>query len=446
MEQIKEIFDTLNAIVWGWPMLIMLVGAGVFLSFRLRFLTIFKLGKSFKLLWAGRSTDAAEGHISPFQALMTAMSGTVGTGNIAGVATAVFLGGPGALFWMWITALLGMATSYSEAVLAIKFREKQADNCYRGGPMYYIKNGMGKKWNWLGTAFAIFAAIACIGTGDSIQANSIANVIEANFNVPPLLTGLVVMVCVGLVVIGGIERIGQIAGTLVPFMTMTYITCGVVIMYIYSSDLADAVALVVTSAFSPTAATGGFAGSTMMLAIRFGVARGVFSNEAGLGSAPIAHSSAKTKEPVEQGLIAMLGTFLDTVVVCSITGLSIILTGVWDSGISGAALTANAFAVALPGVGNYIISIGLALFAFTTIIGWSYYGERCIEFVFGKKAVWIYRIIYVLVIPLGATMDLGLIWLISDTMNALMAIPNLIALFILSPVVVKLTKDYFNKI
>jgi len=444
VDVIFNFVNQLNHIVWGWPMLIMLLGVGIYLSIRLKFLTLLYLPYAFKKLWHGRSASG-HGAISPFQALMTAMSGTVGTGNIAGVATAIFLGGPGALFWMWVTAIMGMATSFSEAVLAVKYRDVDNKGGFHGGPMYYIKNGLGEKWKWLGSVFSFFACIACLGTGNTIQANSIADVLQSSFAIPPLVSGIVVMLCVGAVIIGGISRIGRLAGMIVPFMTGAYILCGCLILFMHASHLIPTIKLIIESAFTPVAAQGGFVGATVMMAIRFGMARGVFSNEAGLGTSPIAHSSAQTNEPVHQGLIAMLGTFLDTIVVCSITGLVIISTGAWNSGESGASLTALAFDRAFPDLGNYLIAIGLALFAFTTTISWSYYGERSIGYLCGEKSVKYYRIIYVLIIPFGATMNMNLIWLIADTLNALMAIPNLLALFILSPIVVRLSQDYFSR-
>lgn len=376
---------------------------------------------------------------------MTALSATVGTGNIAGVATAVFLGGPGALFWMWLTALVGMATKYSEAVLAVRFREVDERGSHVGGPMYYIRNGLGKKWAWLGVLFAIFAAIAGFGIGNTVQANSVADVMEATFGLPHWISGVILMVLVGLVLIGGIRRIGQVASALVPLMAVSYLIAGLVVLALNVADIPAAFALIFEHAFSPIAAEGGFAGAAVWAAIRFGVARGVFSNEAGLGSAPIAHAAAQTKNPINQGLVAMLGTFIDTIIICTITGLVIITSGAWTSGESGAALTSMAFSQALPGVGDYVVAIALAVFAFTTLLGWSFYGERCVEFLFGVKAIVPYRMAWVLAIPLGATVNLGLIWLVADTLNAMMALPNLIALIFLSPVVFKLTKEHFDQ-
>lgn len=445
MEAFESFISSINALVWGPPMLVMILGVGLFLSIGLKLMPVLKLRAGFQLMWKGRTGAESEGEIPPFQALMTALSATVGTGNIAGVATAVFLGGPGALFWMWLTALVGMATKYSEAVLAVRFREVDERGAYVGGPMYYIRNGLGKKWAWLGVLFAIFAAVAAFGIGNTVQANSVADVLETNFNLPHWVTGLVLMVLVGLVLIGGIKRIGQVASALVPFMAIAYVLVGLMVLAINANQIPDAISMVFTHAFSPIAAQGGFAGAAVWAAVRFGVARGIFSNEAGLGSAPIAHAAAQTKNPINQGMVAMLGTFIDTIIVCSITGLVIISSGAWTSGETGAALTSLAFETGLPGFGNYVVAISLATFAFTTIIGWSFYGERCIEFLFGVKAILPYRVIWILAIPVGATVNLGLIWLIADTLNAMMALPNLVALLLLSPVVFKLTREHFEK-
>jgi len=447
MEAIENIFGQINSLVWGPPMLVLILGVGLFLSLGLKLMPMLKLGAGIRLMWSGRSATGSEsdGEIPPFQALMTALAATVGTGNIAGVATAVFLGGPGALFWMWLTALVGMATKYSEAVLAVRFREVDERGSYVGGPMYYIRNGLGKKWAWLGVLFAIFAAIAGFGIGNTVQANSVADVMEATFGLPHWISGVILMVMVGLVLIGGIRRIGQVASALVPLMAVSYVIAGLVVLALNVADIPAAFALIFEHAFSPIAAEGGFAGAAVWAAIRFGVARGVFSNEAGLGSAPIAHAAAQTKNPINQGLVAMLGTFIDTIIICTITGLVIITSGVWTSGESGAALTSMAFSKALPGVGDYVVAIALAVFAFTTLLGWSFYGERCVEFLFGVKAIVPYRVVWVLAIPLGATVNLGLIWLVADTLNAMMALPNLIALIFLSPVVFKLTKEHFEQ-
>ncbi len=442
MEALQSLVGTINGWAWGPPMLVIILGVGLFLQIGLKFMPIRNLGRGFKLMFQGRES-VGEGQISPFNALMTALSATIGTGNIAGVATAVFLGGPGALFWMWMTALVGMATKYSEAVCAVKFREKDDQGNYVGGPMYYIKNGLGANWAWLGVVFAVFGAIAAFGIGNGVQANGVAQVLETNFGLNTSLTGIVLMGLTGAVILGGITRIGAVAGKLVPFMAVSYIFFGLIVLLINIGEIGNALSLVFTHAFTPSAAEGGFAGAAVWAAIRFGVARGVFSNEAGLGSAPIAHAAANTKGPVNQGLIAMLGTFIDTIIVCSITGLAIIASGAWTSGESGAALTSLAFETSLPGFGGYLIAVSLSIFAFTTILGWSYYGEKCVGFLAGTKALLPYRLLWIAAIYFGATADLGFIWLLADTLNALMALPNLIALALLSPVVFKVTKEFF---
>ncbi|MBR9911735.1 MAG: sodium:alanine symporter family protein [Gammaproteobacteria bacterium] len=446
MTAISNFIGTVNGIVWGPLMLVLILGVGLYLMIGLRLMPLLNIGTGFRLLFGGRkvaSSEQREGEISPFQALMTALSATVGTGNIAGVATAVFLGGPGALFWMWCTALVGMATKYAEAVLAVNYREVDEQGNHVGGPMYYIKNGLGKNWAWLGILFAGFGTVAAFGIGNTVQANSVADVLEANFGINVWLTGVVIMLLAGAVLIGGIRRIGHVASALVPFMAIAYISAGLVVLALNSAAIPHALELVFSHAFTPIAAEGGFAGAAVWAAIRFGVARGIFSNEAGLGSAPIAHAAAQTRDPIKQGMVAMLGTFIDTLIICTITGLVIITSGAWMSGESGAALTSLAFAEALPNFGNYVVAIALAIFAFTTILGWSFYGERCAEFLFGVKAIVPFRILWILSIPVGAGVSLNLIWLIADTLNALMAVPNLIALVLLSPVVFKLTRAYF---
>ncbi|ABZ78359.1 amino acid carrier protein [Shewanella halifaxensis HAW-EB4] len=447
MEAITDFVGMINGVVWGTPMLVMILGVGLFLTVGLRLMPILKLGTGFKLLWSGRIPDKdkrMKGEISPFNALMTSLSATIGTGNIAGVATAIFIGGPGALFWMWCTALVGMATKFAEAVLAVKYREVDDNGNHVGGPMYYIKNGLGSKWAWLGTAFALFGSLAGFGIGNTVQANSVADALSSNFGVPNWITGVVLMVLVGAVLMGGIKRIADVAGKLVPMMTVFYIAAGIAVLVVYAAEIPAAIELILHSAFNPVAAQGGFAGAAVWAAIRFGVARGVFSNEAGLGSAPIAHAAAQTNNPVAQGLVAMLGTFIDTLIVCSITGLAIIVSGAWTSGENGAALTSFAFSHAFP-LGNYVVAIALSVFAFTTILGWSFYCEKCVQFLFGVKAIKPFRIVWTLVVPLGAVSSLEFIWLLADTLNAMMAIPNLIALALLSPVVFALTREYFLK-
>jgi len=443
VEAITNAVGWLNGIVWGVPMLVLILGVGLFLTLGLKLLTILRIPFGFKLLWQGR-IPGGKGEISPFNALMTSLAATIGTGNIAGVATAIYLGGPGAIFWMWMTALVGMATKYAEAVLAVRYREEDERGKFVGGPMYYIKNGLGKNWAWMAATFALFAGIAGFGIGNMVQANSIANALNTSFAIPEWLTGVVLVFLIGAVLLGGIQRISTVAGKLVPFMAVAYIAAGSVVLLLNVEAIPGAFALIFTHAFTPTAATGGFAGAAVWAAIRFGVARGVFSNEAGLGSAPIAHAAAQSKGPVSQGLVAMLGTFIDTLVVCSFTALAILVTGAWTSGETGAALTSKAFDLALPGIGGYLIALSLAVFAFTTILGWSYYCERSLQYLFGVKIITPFRVVWSLAALVGATLKLSFVWLLADTLNAMMAIPNLIALALLSPIVFKLTKEFFD--
>ena len=439
----QALITEINGWAWGVPMQVLLLGTGVFLTVGLGFLTWIRLGLAFRMLASG--TDArGEGDIPPFRALMTSLSATIGTGNIAGVATAMTLGGPGALFWMWLTALFGMAMKYAEAVLAVRFREQDDRGGFSGGPMYYIKNGLGPRYAVLGGAFALFGSMAGFGLANTVQSNSVAQVLTDQFEIPWALTGVILMVLVGAVILGGIKRIAATASAVVPAMALAYLVMSGVVIISHWETIPSALATIISTAFTGASAAGGFAGATVWAAIRFGVARGIFSNEAGLGSAPIAHAAAQTNEPVEQGLIAMLGTFIDTLVVCTMTGLVIMLTGVLDSGISGASLTAMAFGEAIPG-GELVVTLGVVLFATTTMIGWSFYGERCVVYLFGTRGILPFRILWVLAIPVGAGTDLGLIWLIADTLNAFMAIPNLIALLLLSPVVFTLSRGYFGR-
>jgi len=441
---LHTLVNDLNGLVWGVPMLVLILCTGLYLMLRLKLMPIVRLGTGFRLLWQGRTKDDDEsGEISPFQALMTCLAATVGTGNIAGVATAIFLGGPGALFWMWCTALVGMATKYAEVVLAVHFREKDERGEHVGGPMYAIRNGLGKRWAWLGGAFALFGGLAGFGIGNMVQVNSMAQALETTFSVPLWLTGVVTMVVVGLVILGGIKRVGAVASSLVPAMCIGYIIAAIAVLVTHASEIPHALSLVFTHAFTPAAATGGFAGAAVMAAIRFGVARGVFSNEAGLGTAGIAQAAGTTNSAVRSGMIGMLGTLIDTLIICTMTGLTIICSGVWTSGQSGAALSAAAFETALPGFGGIILTIALVVFAFTTILGWSYYCERCWEFLAGTKTILPFRIIFVLAVPFGAIAQLDFAWLLADTLNGLMAIPNLISLLLLSPVVLRLTREYF---
>jgi AGCS family alanine or glycine:cation symporter len=445
-ETLIDLISGLNGIVWGPLMLVLILGTGLFLMLGLKGMPVRRLGYGFRMLWQGRD-GRGEGDISPFNALMTSLSATIGTGNIAGVATAIFIGGPGALFWMWCTALVGMATKYAEAVCAVHYREVDEEGNHVGGPMFYIRNGLGPRWAWLGTAFAIFGALAGFGIGNTVQANSVARALSADsvgFAVPHWLTGAVVAALVALVLIGGIRRIAEVAGKLVPFMAITYLLSGLVILGLNLAEIPAAIGTILTHAFTPTAATGGFAGATVLMAIQWGVARGIFSNEAGLGSAPIAHAAARTNSPVRQGTVAMLGTFIDTIVICSITGLVIVISGVWTDGATGAALSSAAFEQALPGWGGYVVTLGLCLFAFTTLLGWSFYGEKCVEYLFGVRSIVPFRVLWVAAIPVGATSELKFTWLVADTLNALMALPNLLALLLLSPVVFRLTREFFS--
>ncbi|WP_018717893.1 alanine/glycine:cation symporter family protein [Arhodomonas aquaeolei] len=445
METLSEMLGSVSDFVWGPVMLILLLGTGLYLTIGLRAMPIRRIGYGFRQLMSGRRVvEADKGEITPFQALSTALSATVGTGNIGGVATAIAVGGPGAVFWMWITALVGMATKYGEAVLAVKYREVDEEGRYVGGPMYYIRNGMGAKWGWLGALFALFAMVAAFGIGNTVQSNAVADVMEANLYVPTWVTGLVLSVLVFFVIIGGVRRIAGLAERLVPLMAVVYILGALVVIVVNIQAVPGALAHIVGDAFTGTAATGGFAGAAVMTAIRFGVARGIFSNEAGLGSAPIAHAAARTNDPVRQGTVAMLGTFIDTIIVCTMTALVIVLSGAWESGTSGAELTSVAFGDGVPG-GNWVVTFGLIIFAFTTIVAWSYYGERCAEYLFGVKAIMPYRYLWVVLLFVGAVAKLGIVWLIADVLNALMAIPNLIALLALSGTIFAVTRDYFAR-
>jgi len=444
MSNIQDILDSLSGVIWGEYLLIpLLTIVGIYLTIGLRAMPWVRIPHAFKLLWYGRiSDDEKAGDISPFQALMTALSATIGTGNIAGVATAIYFGGPGAVFWMWIIALFGMATKYAEAVLAVKYRETDELGNSVGGPMYYIKNGLGKQWNWLAMAFALFGMLAAFGIGNMVQSNSVADELNASFNLPTWITGIIMAAMAGAVILGGIRRIASVAAKLVPIMAFAYILGALIIILLNFREVPSALNLIFTDAFTGEAAGGGVAGAGIWLAIRWGVARGIFSNEAGLGSAPIAHAAAKTNDPFRQGMIAMLGTFIDTLVICSMTALVIILTGAWDSGIKGAPMSSLAFNTGLAG-GGYIVSFGLIVFAFTTVLGWSYYGERCAEYIFGIKIILPYRILWIVTIFFGAVFKLNMVWTFADVMNGLMAVPNLIALLLLSPVIFSVTREKF---
>ncbi|MBL6945472.1 MAG: sodium:alanine symporter family protein [Rhodospirillales bacterium] len=446
MEAFTNLVNQIDSFMWGPVMLVLLLGTGFYLTIGLRGMTFARIIYAFKLLWKGRSAEeGSEGQITPFNALSTALAATIGTGNIAGVATAIYIGGPGAVFWMWVTALVGMATKYGEAVLAVKYREVDEVGNYVGGPMYYIKNGLGENWKWLGFAFAFFGMIAAFGIGNAIQANSVAQAANDHFAVPLWLTAVVLAVLTFMVIIGGIKRLGEVAGKAVPTMALLYVVGALIIIVMNIGELPAALGLIVSDAFTGTAAAGGFAGSTIMIAIQFGVARGVFSNEAGLGTAPIAHAAAKTNDPVRQATIGMLGTFIDTIIVCTMTALVIIMTGAWTSGETGASLSTLAFNTGLPGFGKVVVVFGILIFAYTTLLSWSYYGERCAEYIFGVKVIQPYRYLWIAMIFVGALLkdQLALLWLIADALNGMMAIPNLIALLLLSPVIFKITKEYY---
>ncbi len=443
MKTITEFLEAASQIIWGPITLAMLLLVGVYLSCGLRLMPWRKIPSAFKLLLEGRAPNSSAGEIPPFQALMTALSATVGTGNIAGVATAIALGGPGAIFWMWVTAAFGMATKYAEAVLAVKYRNQDQAGHYVGGPMYYIRNGLGQRWAWLGGLFAFFGMLAAFGIGNLVQANSVSEALRTVWTIPNWLIATVMTGLTAAVILGGVKRIGEVASFLVPVMAGVYISGAFYIIAIHISEVPAVLRMVIDNAFNGKAAVGGFAGATMWAAIRFGVARGVFSNEAGLGSAAIAHAAAKTNDPVKQGLIAMLGVFIDTLIICTMTALVILLSGVLDSGKTGAMLSIWAFQAGWQGGGRVVV-FGLCVFAFTTILGWSYYGERCAQYLFGSKVILPYRLLWIIMVPVGTYGQLEFIWLLADVMNGLMALPNLIALIGLSPVVFKLTRQYFS--
>jgi len=458
--------SVVNGYVWGWPMIVLLLGTGVFLSVGLRFYTILNIPYALSLLRPGHK-EHGDGDISPFQALTTALSATIGNGNIVGVAGAILLGGPGAVFWMWAMALVGMATKYGEAVLAVTYRETDERGRYQGGPMYYIKNGMGKNFYWLGWLFAFFAMIAAFGIGNMFQADAVARAVAGpimgldastdpgRFQTVMLVVGIVLAAMTFAVIIGGVKRIGAVAQVLMPFMALAYVIGGLFVIGLNAEHVPAAFGFIFQGAFSLEATGGGILGYAIIIAMRQGFARGIFSNEAGLGSAAIAHAAARTDNPVRQGTIAMLGTFIDTIIVCSITAIAILsvyvpvtsaegvtqMVPAFQAGFGKAVLTANAFGAALNG-GQYIVAMGTVLFAYSTLLGWSYYGERAAEFIFGTWVILPYRLIWVAVIVVGAAgLNTDQIINFSDTMNGLMAVPNLIALLALSGVIFAATKE-----
>ena len=436
-----EILNEIDAFVWGPPLLVLLVGTGILLTFRLKLLQVFKLPQALGLIFSAKNDGS--GDVNSFKALCTALAATVGTGNIVGVATAIKAGGPGALFWMWMAAFFGMATKYSECLLAVKYRTVDANGNISGGPMYYIENGLGKKYKPLAVMFAVFGVLcAYFGIGTFAQVNSIVEITQISAGIPVVYTGIALTVVVAAVTIGGLKSIATVAAKVVPAMALLYFLTTVGIMIVFADQVPAAIATVLNSAFTPTAAQGGFLGATVMLAMRSGVARGVFSNESGLGSAPIVAAAAKTKSAAEQGLVSMTGTFIDTIIICTLTGLSLVVSGVWCGPLNGAAMTESAFTMAFPAFGSMLLLVGLVLFAFTTILGWNYYGERCVEYLMGVKAILPYRIIFICLIACGPFLKLEEIWVLADIVNGLMAIPNLIALIALSGVVVAETKAY----
>lgn len=458
-QHLIKMIETLNSFAWGPVTIILLLGTGIYYTIRLKGLQFTGFKHAIDLVMGKYDRPEDKGEISHFQALSAALSATIGTGNIAGVATAIATGGPGAVFWMWMVALVGMLLKFASCTLALKFRKVHEDGTVSGGPMYFLEKGLGQKW--LGVVFALFAMIASFGIGNMVQANSFADPVSGIFapkgmtgakeifNVK-LIIGIILAIMTAAVIIGGIKRIGRVASAIVPVMCVFYVIGAMYILLTNFHKLDEALVLIFKHAFTPAAQMGGFAGATVMVAIRFGVARALFSSEAGLGSAPMAHAAAKTNEPVREGLVAMLEPFIDTLVICSMTALVIISMGTFTETVAGkqldgAALTAAAFKEGIPAFGHYIVTIGIAFFAFSTLISWSYYGDRCAEYLFGEKAVPVYRWIYILLIPVGAVTSIKIVWNISDTFNALMAFPNLIGIIGLSGMVVSMTNEYFNK-
>ncbi|WP_375322564.1 alanine/glycine:cation symporter family protein [Aliivibrio logei] len=447
MNTIHNTLVTIDNFIWGPPLLILLVGTGIYFTFRLRIFQLRHLPTALKMVFSKEENQSiGKGDVSSFAALCTALSATIGTGNIVGVATAIKMGGPGALFWMWLAAVFGMATKYAECLLAVKYRKTDSKGQMVGGPMYYIEYGMGNKW--LAKLFALFAlGVACFGIGTFPQINAIVDSAQLTMNAPAWLTGTVLTILVAIVTLGGIQSIAKVAEKVVPTMAVVYVVSCLTVLIMQVEALPAAIQLVITSAFTGSAATGGFVGASIMLAIQSGVARGVFSNESGLGSAPIAAAAAKTDSCVKQGLVSMTGTFFDTVIICTMTGLTLIVTGVWQGDAAGALMTTQAFALGLGSdqIGPYLVSIGLMFFAFTTILGWNYYGERCVTYLFGNKGVLPYKVIFIALVASGAYMKLDTIWVIADIVNGLMAIPNLIGLIALRHIIIEETHLFFSK-
>lgn len=440
----QTILTAIDNFIWGPPLLLLLSGTGIYFTFRLGLIQLFQLPRALNYLF--KRNQQGQGDISAFAALCTALAATIGTGNIVGVATAVQAGGPGAIFWMWIVAFFGMATKYAECLLAIKYRIRDKNGFMAGGPMYYIERGLGIKW--LAKLFAVFGIlVALLGIGTFPQVNAITHAMQDSFQIPIYITAGIITLLVAAIILGGINRIAVVSSFIVPFMALLYVVTAMVILIINWRSLPQAIHLIIHSAFNPQAALGGVLGFSVLKAIQAGVSRGIFSNESGLGSAPIAAAAAQTNEPVQQGLISMTGTFLDTLIVCTMTGLVLVITGVWQNDVAGAATTNLAFTQGLGNqLGATIVTIGLLFFAFTTILGWCYYGERCFVYLAGIKIIKIYRTLYILMIAGGAFIQLDTIWTIANIVNGLMAIPNLIALIGLRNVVISETKDYFAKL
>ncbi len=439
------LLNQIDSFVWGPPLLVLLVGTGIFLSFRLGFLQVFRLPRSLKLIFSAE--NQGEGDIDSFKALCTALAATVGTGNIVGVATAIKAGGPGAILWMWIAAFFGMATKYAEGCLAVKYRTVDDKGQISGGPMYYIENGLGKAYRPLAIAFAFFGVlVAYFGIGTFAQVNSIVQITQLNAGIPVTYTAVVLTILVAAITLGGLQSIAKTASKVVPAMAVIYMASTLGFLVIFADKVPGAIAEVFYDAFHPTAAVGGFLGASVLFAMRNGVARGVFSNESGLGSAPIVAAAAKTKWPAEQGMVSMTGTFIDTIIICTMTGLVVVISGLWKTDLNGAALTNAAFLQAYPHFGGYMLMVGLVLFAFTTILGWNYYGERCMEYLVGVKGIMPYRVGFILLVGCGAFLKLESIWILADIVNGLMAIPNLIALLGLSGVVVSETRKYMEHV
>ena len=438
-----EILNQIDSMVWGPWLLILLLGTGILFTLRLGFIQIAKLPLALRLIFSAR--NRGDGDIDSFKALCTALAATVGTGNIVGVATAIKAGGPGALFWMWMAAFFGMATKYAEGCLAVRYREVDSNGEISGGPMYYIEKGLGEKWKPLAILFAVFGVLtACLGSGTYTQANAIMSSLEVSFGIAPLMTDVVLTILVGIIILGGLQSIAKATEKIVPAMAVVYIVAVISLLIINREQLPMAIELVFVNAFTPTAAMGGFLGASVMKGIQSGIARGIFSNESGLGSAPIVAAAAKTKWPAEQGLISMTGTFIDTIIICTMTGLAVISSGLWTTELNGAVLTNGAFSQAFPLFGDYLITIALVLFAFTTILGWSYYGERCAVYLFGTKVIKPYRLVFIAIIATAAFLKLEEIWALADIVNGLMAFPNLVALLLLSGTVVSESKRYMN--